>query len=264
MSGVLICLLFAVTLCGQSTRELNDLNWMEFQELVPAKIETVLLPVGTLEAHGVANNGADNTAPEALARRIAPDLNALVAPALPYGITGRLDAYAGSMTIGPAAYKAFVGEVLRGLARNRFKNIIIVNGHGGNTDALNELSEEVGRAERVRVMVINWWGFGDVTQSIFGEDGGHAGWNETAMIQAINPKLVHPDRYNDALASPRAPAGLWWAYPTPSSIILYQPEQGYVKFDQAKADEYYAAISARLTSVVKDTIARWDNGKLFR
>src|SRR5689334_10817343 len=73
-----------------STRELADLNWMEVKELVPGKVDTVLLPTGTLEPHGVANNGADITAPVALARRIAREVNALVAPVIPYGITGSM------------------------------------------------------------------------------------------------------------------------------------------------------------------------------
>ena len=46
-----------------STREMELINWMEFKEVVPSKINTVLLPTGTLEPHGVVNNGADNTAP---------------------------------------------------------------------------------------------------------------------------------------------------------------------------------------------------------
>ncbi len=54
-----------------STREMDRINWMEFRETVPARIQTVLLPTGTLEPHGVANNGADNTAPTAIAHRIA-------------------------------------------------------------------------------------------------------------------------------------------------------------------------------------------------
>ena len=54
-------------------------NWMEFRELVPSKINTVLIPTGTLEPHGVANNGADITAPEAMARSIAPKVNAMIA-----------------------------------------------------------------------------------------------------------------------------------------------------------------------------------------
>ena len=80
------------------SRDLADLNWMEFRELVPAKIQTVLLPTGTLEAHGVTHNGTDATAPLELARAMAPKLNALVAPVVPYGVTGSLDACAG----GPA------------------------------------------------------------------------------------------------------------------------------------------------------------------
>lgn len=45
------------------TRSMDDLNWMECAELVPARHRTVILTVGTLEPHGVVKNGADNTAP---------------------------------------------------------------------------------------------------------------------------------------------------------------------------------------------------------
>ena len=74
------CTFATMTAFGQSTREMNDLNWMEVRELVPTKIPTVLLPTGALEAHGVANNGADNTAPLAIAHAMAPRVNALIAP----------------------------------------------------------------------------------------------------------------------------------------------------------------------------------------
>ena len=66
-----------------STREMTDINWMEFKEAVPARISTVILPTGTLEPHGVINNGADITAPVAIARKIARDVNALIAPSFP-------------------------------------------------------------------------------------------------------------------------------------------------------------------------------------
>ena len=35
----------------------EELNWMEFEKLVPEKYDTVILPVGTMEAHGVAPIG---------------------------------------------------------------------------------------------------------------------------------------------------------------------------------------------------------------
>ncbi len=260
------CALAHAQTAAPPTREMNDINWMQFRDLVPAKIQTVLLPTGTMEAHGVENNGADNTAPVAIARAMAPRVNALVAPVVPYGVTGSLDAYAGGFTVSEPAYRAYMSDVLPGLARLGFKNIVIVNGHGGpQTAILNDLAESVGRAHRVRTMVVNWWAYcSDVTLKIFGEDGGHAGWNETAFIQAIDPKLVHPDRYSNALATPRPPAGTWSAYPFPSPIILYQPGQGYVKFDQAKADQYFKAVVDKMTALVQETIAKWDQAGIFK
>lgn len=263
-----LSLLSAAALLAQqpSTYEMNDLNWMEFRELVPSKIDTVLLPTGTMEPHGVVNNGADNTAPVALSREMAKRLNALVAPAVNYGITGSLDAYAGAFSISEASYRAFLGDVLNGLARQGFRNIIVINGHGGpQTAILNDLAEKIGREHRVRTLVVNWWAYcSDITLKTFGEDGGHAGWNENAFIQAIDPKLVHKERYDDSMATPRPPAGTWTAYPFPSSIILYQPGQGYVKFDQAKADQYFRAVSDKMTTLVKETIAKWDRAGIFR
>ena len=111
-----------------STCEMERINWIEFREWVPAKIQTVLLPLGTLEPHGVAPNGTDILVPVAMAREIAPRVNAMVAPAVPYGFTGILDAYPGSFTIPEDIFRGYVRAVLAGLAKNKFKNIILLNG----------------------------------------------------------------------------------------------------------------------------------------
>ena len=249
---------------GPSTRDMVDVNWMEFREWVPKKITTVLLPTGTLEAHGVANNGADITAPAVIARQMAGRVNAYIAPVVPYGVTGTLDAYAGGFSISEKAYRAYMADVLEGLAGQGFRNIIVLNGHGGpQTAILNDLAEATGRAHHIRTLVVNWWAYcSDVTLKVFGEDGGHAGWNENAFMQAIDSKLVHPERYSDSMATARPGSGTWSAYPFPSSIILYQPGQGYVRFDQAKADAYFKAVVEKMTGLVEETIAKWDKAGL--
>jgi creatinine amidohydrolase len=243
-----------------STREMERVNWMEFRDYIPSRIQTVLLPTGTMEPHGVINNGADITAPVALARRIAPRVNAMIAPALPYGMTGSLEAYPGAFQITEAAYRPFVKQVLEGLAKDGFRNIVVLNGHGGGqTAVLNAVAAEVSAERHVRTLVINWWSFAsDVTKEVFGEDGGHAGLNETAFVQAIDPSLVHPERYNADLATPFPPAGTWSATPFPSSIGLYQPGQGYPKFDQKKADEYFNKVSDKVANLVNEVVRKWD------
>jgi creatinine amidohydrolase len=243
-----------------STREMDRINWMEFREQVPARINTVLLPTGTLEPHGVVNNGADNTAPTAMARALARRTNAMIAPTLPYGMTGSMEAYPGAFQITESAYRPFVKQVLEGLAKNGFRNIIVLNGHGGpQTAVLNAVAAEVSAERRVRTLVVNWWSYAsDVTKQVFGEDGGHAGLNETAFIQAIDPALVHPERYNADLATAYPAAGTWSAAPFPSSIGLYQPGQGYPRFDQKKADEYFQKVTDKVAALISDTIRKWD------
>jgi len=243
-----------------STREMDRINWMEFREVVPSKIETVLLPTGTLEPHGVVNNGADNTAPTAMAREIARRTNAMIAPTLPYGMTGSMADYPGAFQMTESAYRPFIKQVLEGLAKNGFKNIIILNGHGGGqTAVLNSVAAEVAAEKKVRTLVINWWSFAsDVTKEVFGEDGGHAGLNETAYIQAIDPTLVHPERYKDDLATAYPAAGTWSAVPFPSSIGLYQKGQGYPKFDQKKANEYFKKVNDKVADLINDVVQKWD------
>ncbi len=244
-----------------STREMDRINWMEFRDTIPSKITTVILPTGTLEPHGVINNGADNTAPFAMAKTIARRTNAMIAPTLSYGITGSMEAYPGAFQITESAYRPFVKQILEGLAKNGFKNIIIMNGHGGSqTAVLQSVAAEVAVDKKVRTLVINWWSFAsDETKEVFGEDGGHAGLNETAFIQAIDPTLVHPEKYSGAEMTTSYPAsGTWSAVPFPSSIGLYQKGQGFPKFDQAKADLYYKKVTDKVAILILDIIKKWD------
>ncbi len=237
---------------------------MDFKEIVPGKVDTVLLPTGTLEPHGVINNGADITAPVAMARAIAADVNAMIAPVIPYGITGSMDAYPGAFSISEAAYRAYVRDVMLGLVRCGFKTIVVLNGHGGpQTAVLNDMAREVGQEKRVRTLVVNWWSYAsDVTLAVFGQDGGHAGWNETAYVQAVDRRLVHPERYSDDLATPNPAHGTYSAYPAPSSIGLYKQGQGYVKFDQARADDYFRRVNAKVAGLVIEMKAKWDKAGL--
>jgi creatinine amidohydrolase len=245
-----------------STRELNDLNWMEVKALVPARVDTVLVTVGTMEPHGVINNGADNTAPIAIARALAEEVNALIAPHIAYGITGDMAPYPGALHVPEEAFKAYVRAVLDGWAKNGFRRIIVLNGHGGpQTAVLQQMGRDVAFAHNVQTLVVNWWALAsEVSQEVFGTDGGHAGVNETAFIQAINAKLVHKELYTGKDMATANPApGAWSATPFPSSITLYKPGQGWpTDFDQKKADDYYKRVIAKVGALLKDTIKKWN------
>jgi creatinine amidohydrolase len=248
-----------------TTREMNLMCWQEFGELVPARIRTVLVPFGSLEPHGVIPNGTDNLAPEAMARDIAARVDALIAPTLNYGMTDAMKAFPGAVSIPSEAYAPFAEAVLDNLAANGFKNIIVLNGHGGNTAVLNAAATRVANACRVRVLVVNWWTLADdITKAVFKQNGGHAGNNETAYIQAFLPDSVHPERYKPEMASPNAPAGASHAAPVASTILLYEKGQGYPTFDAAQAKEYFRKVNDRVAELILDTIKKWDLAGVYK
>jgi creatinine amidohydrolase len=158
------------------------------------------------------------------------------------------------------AYRAYVRAVMMGLAKNKFKNIILLNGHGGGQTAiLSALAQEVGRETCTRILVVNWWSYcSDVTFEVFGEDGGHAGENETAYVMAIDPSLVQKENYKPGMATALPAPNTWSAYPFPSSIMLYKEGQGYPKFDLAKAKIYFAKVNDKIARLIEETIKKWD------
>ena len=248
-----------------TTREMILLGWQEFGELVPARVKTVLVPFGSLEPHGVIPNGTDSLAPEAMARDIAARVDALIAPTLNYGVTEAMKAYPGAVSISAEAYAPFAEAVLDNLALQGFKNIIVLNGHGGNTAVLNAAATKVANARRVRVLVVNWWTLADdITKAVFKQNGGHAGNNETAYVQAIVPQHVHPERYRPEMAEPNAPAGAYYTVPVASTILLYEKGQGYPTFDAAQAKEYFRKVNDRVAELVLDTIAKWDAAGIYK
>jgi len=243
------------------SRWMDELNWLEFREIVPVEVNTVLLTTGTLEPHGVINNGADNLAPVKIAEAIAPEVNALIAPHIPYGVTGSMAPYPGATHIPEEVYAAYLRAVLTSLVRNGFKNIVIINGHGGpQTAVLTQVARDVALEQGVNTLVVNWWSACvHAAQEVFGNPGGHAGENETAFIQAINPALVKKERYAEITTTANPTPGAWAATPTPSSIGLYQAGSGApTDFDQAKADEYFRRVNACVAALVKDTLRKWE------
>jgi creatinine amidohydrolase len=238
------------------TRKLEEMNWMEFKRLVPKKIDAVLMPVGTIEAHGVTGLGTDNQVPASICDRVADNVNALIAPGVNYGITKSLLPYPGSVTVLPDTFERYVFEVACGLADAGFRRIVFMNGHGGNTEALKNVSFRLFREKKTYSAVIDWWVLcADAIKQVYGHAGGHAGTDETAMVQVDHSIDVRKQDYSKGLAFTVQP-GLA-AIPFPGSIILYKQDEGYPDFDPAKAAKLMDAVCAKVEETILDVFHRW-------
>lgn len=242
-------------------REIQKLNWQTIQNLVPSKIDTIILPVGTVEGHGSTCIGTDNYIPETIAHGIAERINAMIAPTVNYGITKSLLRYNGGSTIKPETFQLYVRDVLDSLVDAGFKNIVLMNGHGGNNTALKTVAYEFHKETKANIVVVHWWELcGQMTHDFFGHHGGHAGTDETAMVQAIDEKLVDQKMYDEELAYYYRPGAD--VYPIPGSILLYKEGEGYPNFNLEQAKEYRLKVIEMVGDFVEMVIGRWRKFKL--
>ncbi len=259
---LLVCGGVSAQQSSEHSRLLEELNWLEAREIIPERINTVLVPVGTVEPHGVVHNGADNTVPFELAVRLANRVNALVAPTISYGVTVTLDEYAGALGVRASTFEVYCYDALTALARAGFRNIVVLNGHGPNGAPLRRAAEQVFRETDARVLITEWWTLSaDLAQEVYGTEGGHAGNNETGAVLAVRPDLVQAERYTGPdMATPRGSG--WTAYPFPSSIVLYRAGEGYPDFDTDRASRFVNGVVAQLADLITDVVAKWDRAGL--
>lgn len=238
-------------------RRLARMNWMEAGEWVPSEIDTLLVPVGTLEAHGILSLGTDNEIPSRLSDAIAVRLNALVAPAIPYGVTAHLGALPGSTHVPAAAFTEYVVAVLTALTHQGFRNLIVMNGHGGNTEALKEATRRVHEDTGGYLAVFNWWTEClPLSEEMLGAPGGHAGTDETAAMLAIAPEQVFPDRWDPSLAFEHRNSLV--AFPEPGSLIYYGGKRSDPVLNAKKARDYWTRVVEHVGEVLEDLVVRWE------
>ncbi|NJE43405.1 creatininase family protein [Thermococcus sp. GR6] len=179
---------------------MEELTWPDFEE-AKKSIDTVLIPVGSVEAHGRhLPLGTDVFAPLELCRRVEKRVrnagkDVLIAPPIWYGHTFVLNVYPGTIDVRADAFKAYVREVISEFVEEGFKRVVLMNGHGGNVYPLVEAAEEVAESyPNAEIWLINWWiDFREDILSICSSQG-HAGQDETSVMLAIRPELVKMDK----------------------------------------------------------------------
>jgi creatinine amidohydrolase len=105
-----------------------------------------------------------------VAAEAAGPLDVPVLPALAYGVTPSFGAYPGSPTLSRETYVAALNELVASLRSQGFRRVLLVNGHGGNSFA----------AEQVDAEWHDWWRAPGVWAAVRAVDpaGTHASWME--------------------------------------------------------------------------------------
>lgn len=173
---------------------LADVSWTDVDAV---ETNLALVPVGSTEQHGPhAPLATDtlNAAAVAKAGADAYDGDVVVTPAIPIGVSEEHRQFTGTLWVSEATFRSYVRETVESLAFHGFDRVIIVNGHGGNIAALQEVTGTITRHDDAYAVAFTWFdAVGDHRS-----DMGHAGPLETAMLRHIHPTLVHEDRIEAA------------------------------------------------------------------
>jgi creatinine amidohydrolase len=163
---------------------------------------TVIVPTGAVEQHGPHGPLlTDVLIPTEIARRIALQIRALVAPPINYALSYPHVGFTGLVHIRIPTFMALVEDLCVAFATSGFKRIIFLNGHYDNTYAIAYACANAAEkmAKDVKAFPVNYWdGFTPADIETFSglKNGLHANAGETSAILAINPDLVDMERAN--------------------------------------------------------------------
>ena len=227
------------------------MTYQEVKEHIEKGYTNLIIPIGTLEAHGPhLPIGTDIIIPEKIAEEIAERIKALIAPSIQYGITTSLLCYHGGTSILDKNLEQTLIEIIRNFHAHGFKLFILINGHGGNIEPIKNAQRTLWKNYRIKSIAIHWWIYvKEITQNVFGEIGGHAGVDETAIMLATHPELVKRINTTDEVFVFRNGLDV---YPCPGSIILYRENEGYPRFDVELAKKYFKAVVDSIVSDILD------------
>ena len=187
--------------------QLVEATWPEADA---SETRLAVLPVGSTEQHGPhAPLGTDSLAAAAIADGGVErsDHDAVVAPSIPVGVAEEHRGFAGTLWVSPGAFRSYVRETIESLAAHGWTRVVVVNGHGGNVAALDEVCSRLGRDGTADAVAFTWFDAIDLDE--LGVGMGHAGPVETSLLRRLRPELVDEAEFDRAAAGGADRWGEW-------------------------------------------------------
>jgi creatinine amidohydrolase len=123
----------------------------------------------------------------------------LILPSISVGCSEHHTDFAGSLSVQHATFLNQMTDIANCVVKYGFKNLFILNAHGGNQAITGTFLEIFGyRNPQCNIVVATWWRTALEQLKQLNESGqggaGHAGEFETALMLLIAPHLVQLDK----------------------------------------------------------------------
>ncbi|MFP3080900.1 MAG: creatininase family protein [Acidilobus sp.] len=151
-----------------------------------------VIPIGSVERHGDhLPLGTDAIEAIWVAQRVAEKVGAHLFPPIWYGISPSLARFPGTINVEADAFIAYVRGVLKEIARNGYRLIVVINGHGGNSTAIRVAMKDAAYSTGATIVMFDWWRDAgkEALRQLFTAPG-HAGEDETSAMLYIDGSHV--------------------------------------------------------------------------
>ncbi len=155
----------------------------------------LLLPLGSTEQHGPhLPLNTDTFIASSLATSVHTQFPQVgLAPPMPYGASGEHKDFPGTLSIGTDALAAVLIEFVRH-GTSTWDHVLVINGHGGNMDALGRASKLMSFEGRPLTV---WHAATGGPRA-----DAHAGYRETSLMLHLSPRSVRQDLLTSGNSAP--------------------------------------------------------------
>ncbi len=133
-----------------------------------------------------------------VARQLQPRV--IVAQGLMVGISEHHMRHPGTLSLSPAAFLAVLTDLIDSVVRGGFRNVLVLNGHGGNVAPCTAVWDQLLRRFQINLQFLSYWDVltdEDARLLESAELPGHAQEFETACALAAFPENVRTDVVSD-------------------------------------------------------------------
>lgn len=181
------------------SRSIGELTSHEVADQI-RRNPVAVIPFGSIEQHGPhLPNGTDTIAAEVVAEALAEELDALVVPFGPYGVTPIHAGHPGTISLSRPTFEALLTDICNELIEMGVDRIVFVNWHEGNIASMDGVATEIQKAHDDVYVITSHACY--AAQRIYRAHGGeltHGGGIEVMSVMARDPGLVHVDRAGDS------------------------------------------------------------------
>ena len=254
----------------------DELTAPDFVTAVKQSEGVCIIPMGVIEKHGPhLPLGTDVFTSREIARRAAEKEYCIV---YPYYFAGQI--FEAKQQPGTIAYSSellykFLEETCEEISRNGIKKIILLNGHGGNTNFLQYFCQAQLAKQKDYAVFLFQPSVDAETQAKIRSmrkttTGGHADEMESSTMMAVRPDLVKPESATDEsgadmnrLQLNNVYTGIWW-YARYPNHYAGDAKEANAALGEVSLEQRVAQLAGVIKAVKDDTATLRLQNEFFR